>query len=100
MCLFLAVVQLDLDVVLPLKQRIIAQYGDQVKDKSTLKSVMATCQVCVFAWLRGCFTDPLWCLKAYSMAKTPVMPLGNGVGPNPSHRVVQVFACVFWYFCP
>ena len=41
----LACRQLDLDVVLPLKQRIIAQYGDQVKDKSTLKSVMATCQV-------------------------------------------------------
>lgn len=62
--------ELDLDPIMPLRDRIIAQYGDQVADKSNLQTVMATNQ-------------------AYSMAKTPVVALADGVAPNPRHRVVQ-----------
>ena len=62
--------ELDLEPIKPLQERIIAQYGDQVADKRTLKSTMATNQ-------------------AYSMAKTPVKPVAGGVVPNAEHRVVQ-----------
>eukprot|EP00050_Salpingoeca_kvevrii_P010758 m.10149 g.10149 ORF g.10149 m.10149 type:complete len:398 (-) comp3061_c0_seq1:96-1289(-) len=61
---------LDLDGVKPLGARILAQYGEQVSDSSSLRSIMATNQ-------------------AYSMAKTPVRVVEGGVAPNPEHRVVQ-----------
>ena len=60
---------LDVSNCIPLKKRIIAQYGDQVADKSNMKTVMATNQ-------------------AYSMAMCPVLPHGDGVVPNAEHRVV------------
>lgn len=62
--------ELDLEAVKPLGERIVAQYSDQVADKSNLKTIMATNQ-------------------AYSMAKTPVKKVQGGVAPNFEHRVVQ-----------
>lgn len=62
--------ELDLDGVIPLKKRIMDQYGDQISDSSSLRQVMATNQ-------------------AYSLAKTPVLPVLDGVIPNFNHRVVQ-----------
>jgi len=62
--------ELDLQGVMPLADRILSQYRDQVADSSTLKSIMATNQ-------------------AYSMARTPVRKVVGGVVPNPDHRVVQ-----------
>ena len=62
--------ELDLQAVLPLGQRILAQYRTQVADPSCLRTIMATNQ-------------------AYSMAKTPVKKVAGGVVPNPEHRVVQ-----------
>ncbi|EER10810.1 hypothetical protein Pmar_PMAR000853 [Perkinsus marinus ATCC 50983] len=49
--------------ILRLRDRLLVQYGDQIKDKSTLAKMVGTNQ-------------------AYSMARTP------GVAPNPKHRVV------------
>jgi hypothetical protein len=58
--------------VIPLAERIVQQYGDQVADKSSMRSIMATNQ-------------------AYSMAQFPMVPsaCGGGVVPNHEHRVVQ-----------
>lgn len=55
--------------VIPLADRLIAQYGDQIADKSTLAKMVGT-------------------NKAYSMAKTPFLRTKLGVMPNPNHRVV------------
>jgi hypothetical protein len=67
-----AVPSLDLAPVIPLAERIVQQYGDQVADKSSMRSIMATNQ-------------------AYSMAQFPMVPsaCGGGVVPNHEHRVVQ-----------
>lgn len=62
--------ELDLQGVLPLADRILSQYRDQVADASSLQTIMATNQ-------------------AYSMAKTPTRKVEGGVVPNPEHRVVQ-----------
>lgn len=62
--------ELDLDGVIPLRNRILAQYGEQVADASNLRQIMATNQ-------------------AYMMAKTPVLKVAGGVIPNFDHRVVQ-----------
>lgn len=55
--------------VLPLKDRLLVQYGDQIKDKSTMAKIVGT-------------------NAAYSMAKTPLIRTSIGVVPNPKHRVV------------
>lgn len=55
--------------VIPLYDRLIDQYGDQIEDRSTLAKAVGT-------------------NKAYSMAKTPVIRSKLGVMPNPTHRVV------------
>lgn len=55
--------------VVPLKQRLLEQYGDQISDKSTLAKMVGT-------------------NRAYSMAKAPVVRTDAGVSPNPTHRVV------------
>lgn len=62
--------ELDLTSVIPLADRIIQQYGDQVEDKSNMQSIMSTNQ-------------------AYSMAQFPVVEVEGGVIPNKNHRVVQ-----------
>lgn len=56
--------------VLTLKERILLQYTDQVKIPTTMANVVGT-------------------NKAYSMAKTPHLKVGNGVAPIVNHRVVQ-----------
>merc|ERR1712113_141300 len=58
--------------VKPLKERLIAQYGDQISDKSSLGKMVST-------------------NKAYSMAKTPIIldEETKKAKPNPQHRVVQ-----------
>eukprot|EP00746_Dinoflagellata_sp_MGD_P011787 gnl/MRDRNA2_/MRDRNA2_124858_c0_seq1.p1 gnl/MRDRNA2_/MRDRNA2_124858_c0~~gnl/MRDRNA2_/MRDRNA2_124858_c0_seq1.p1 ORF type:complete len:447 (+),score=79.44 gnl/MRDRNA2_/MRDRNA2_124858_c0_seq1:106-1446(+) len=56
--------------VIPLKERLLAQYGDQIEDRSTLARMVGT-------------------NKAYSAAKTPVIRTNLGVMPNPHHRVVE-----------
>ena len=63
------------EAVIPLKERLLIQYGDQIADSSSLGKMVAT-------------------NKAYSMAKTPVVEGENENGekvirPNPIHRVVQ-----------
>ena len=68
--LLLARPQLNLDAVIPLGERILSQYRNQISDASSLKTIMATNQ-------------------AYSMAKTPVREVTGGVVPNPTHRVVM-----------
>ena len=55
--------------VLPLKDHLLLQYGDQIKDKSTMAKIVGT-------------------NAAYSMAKTPLIRSAIGVVPNPKHRVV------------
>ena len=55
--------------VLPLKDRLLVQYGDQIKDKSTMAKLVGT-------------------NAAYAMAKTPLIRTPSGVAPNPKHRVV------------
>merc|ERR1712232_1077764 len=55
--------------VISLRDRLLAQYGDQIEDKSTLARMVGT-------------------NAAYSMAKTPVLRTKLGVMPNPTHRVV------------
>jgi hypothetical protein len=55
--------------VIPLAERLLIQYGDQMEDKSTMAKMVGTNQ-------------------AYSMAKTPVIRTNQGVMPNPNHRVV------------
>jgi len=55
--------------VIPLRERLLDQYGDQIKDKSTLAKMVGTNQ-------------------AYSAAKTPVVRTKLGVMPAANHRVV------------
>merc|ERR1719277_1164960 len=55
--------------VIPLRDRLLQQYGDQIADKSTMAKMVGT-------------------NKAYSMAKTPVIRTEEGVMPHPKHRVV------------
>jgi hypothetical protein len=55
--------------VLSLRDRLLIQYGDQIKDKSTMAKLVGT-------------------NSAYSMAKTPMIRSPSGVVPNPNHRVV------------
>jgi len=55
--------------VLSLRDRLLIQYGDQIKDKSTMAKLVGT-------------------NAAYAMAKTPMIRTANGVQPNPKHRVV------------
>jgi len=55
--------------VIPLKERLLIQYGDQIADKSTMAKMVGT-------------------NKAYSMAKTPVIASDKGVSPAVNHRVV------------
>jgi len=55
--------------VIPLRDRLLDQYSDQIEDASTLAKMVGT-------------------NKAYSMAKTPVIRTKLGVMPNPTHRVV------------
>ena len=62
--------ELDLTSVVPLAERIINQYDDQIADKSSMRSIMATNQ-------------------AYSMAQFPIVEVDGGVIPNHKHRVVQ-----------
>lgn len=57
------------EAVIPLADRLLDQYGDQIEDKSTMAKMVGT-------------------NKAYSMAKTPVIRTNKGVMPNPNHRVV------------
>lgn len=55
--------------VVPLRDRLLDQYGDQIEDKSSLAKMIGT-------------------NKAYAMAKTPFIRTKLGVMPNPNHRVV------------
>lgn len=55
--------------VIPLRDRLLAQYGDQMEDTSTLAKMVGT-------------------NKAYSLAKTPVIRTKLGVMPDPGHRVI------------
>jgi hypothetical protein len=55
--------------VIPLRDRLLAQYGDQIDDKSTLARIVGT-------------------NAAYAAAKTPFVRTKLGVMPNPQHRVV------------
>eukprot|EP00933_Yihiella_yeosuensis_P008375 TRINITY_DN113793_c0_g1_i1.p1 TRINITY_DN113793_c0_g1~~TRINITY_DN113793_c0_g1_i1.p1 ORF type:complete len:200 (+),score=47.68 TRINITY_DN113793_c0_g1_i1:37-600(+) len=55
--------------VIPLRDRLLEQYGDQIADKSTMAKMVGT-------------------NAAYKMAKTPVLRTKQGIMPNPSHRVV------------
>jgi hypothetical protein len=55
--------------VLSLRDRLLIQYGDQIKDKSTMAKLVGT-------------------NSAYSMAKTPMIRTPSGVVPNATHRVV------------
>lgn len=56
--------------VLPLQERVLKQYTAQVSDSSTMAKTIGT-------------------NKAYSMARTPFVMVGQGYAPNPNHRVVQ-----------
>merc|ERR1719162_931170 len=56
-------------LVVPLRERLLKQYGDQIGDASTLAKMVGT-------------------NKAYGMARTPVIRTDAGVMPNPKHRVV------------
>jgi len=55
--------------VVPLRDRLLDQYGDQIKDTSTMAKMVGT-------------------NKAYSAAKTPVIRTKMGVMPAANHRVV------------
>ena len=55
--------------ILSLRDRLLIQYGDQIKDKSTMAKLVGT-------------------NTAYSMAKTPMIRTPSGVVPNATHRVV------------
>jgi len=56
--------------VIPLKDRILLQYTDQVKDSTSMAKCVGT-------------------NVAYSMARTPHLKVGHGVAPIVNHRVVQ-----------
>jgi len=55
--------------VIPLRDRLLEQYSDQIADTSTLAKMVGTNQ-------------------AYSLAKTPVIRTQLGVMPDPNHRVI------------
>jgi hypothetical protein len=55
--------------VVPLRDRLLDQYGDQIEDTSTLARMVGT-------------------NKAYSLAKTPFIRTQLGVMPDPNHRVI------------
>lgn len=55
--------------VIPLRDRLLDQYGDQIEDCSTLAKMVGT-------------------NKAYSLARTPFIRTKLGVMPDPNHRVV------------
>merc|ERR1719277_1879197 len=55
--------------VIPLAERLLDQYGDQIEDTSTLAKMVGT-------------------NKAYSLAKTPFIRTKLGVMPDPNHRVI------------
>lgn len=55
--------------VIPLRDRLLAQYGSQISDTSTLAKMVGT-------------------NAAYALAKTPVVHRDGGVCPHPTHRVV------------
>jgi len=55
--------------VIPLRDRLLDQYGDQIEDTSTLAKMVGT-------------------NKAYSLAKTPFIRTQMGVMPDPNHRVI------------
>merc|ERR1719277_98739 len=55
--------------VIPLRDRLLDQYGDQIEDISTLAKTVGT-------------------NKAYSLAKTPFIRTKLGVMPDPNHRVI------------
>lgn len=55
--------------VIPLRERLLDQYGDQIADTSTLAKMVGT-------------------NKAYSLAKTPFIRTKLGVMPDPNHRVI------------
>jgi hypothetical protein len=55
--------------VVPLRERLLDQYRDQIEDTSTLARMIST-------------------NRAYSMARTPYIRTDCGVMPNPEHRVV------------
>merc|ERR1719379_1855980 len=57
------------EAVIPLQDRLLDQYGDQIKDKSTLAKMVGT-------------------NTAYAAAKTPVVRTKLGVMPAANHRVV------------
>merc|ERR1719265_2664145 len=57
-------------MVIPLADRLLDQYGEQIADRSTLAKMVGT-------------------NKAYSAAKTPVIRTELGVMPAPNHRVVE-----------
>lgn len=65
--------------VIPLRDRLLKQYGDQISDKTSMARMIAT-------------------NKAYSMAKTPVIRTELGVMPDPNHRVVT--DDIGWGLCP
>ncbi|CAK0884105.1 unnamed protein product [Prorocentrum cordatum] len=65
--------------VIPLRDRLLKQYGDQIEDKTSMARMIAT-------------------NKAYSMAKTPVIRSELGVSPDPNHRVVT--DDIGWGLCP
>lgn len=60
--------RIDLSTIIPLKDRVIQQYGDQIKDKSTLESVFKT-------------------NIGYSTLKIPVKRVEGGVIPDIDGRI-------------
>ena len=60
--------RVDLSTIIPLKDRVIKQYGDQIKDKSTLESVFKT-------------------NIGYSTLKIPVKKVAGGVIPDIDGRI-------------
>lgn len=60
--------RIDLSTIIPLKDRVIQQYGDQIKDKTTLESVFKT-------------------NIGYSTLKIPVKKVQGGVIPDIDGRI-------------
>lgn len=59
---------IDLTTIIPLKERVIQQYGEQISDKSTLKTVFST-------------------NVGYSTLKIPVKKVEGGVIPDIDGRI-------------
>ncbi|CDJ58220.1 opine dehydrogenase, putative [Eimeria maxima] len=62
--------QLDLSTVLPIQERIIQQYGDDVKDRSNLQMVVSS-------------------NRGYASCRTPAIAVGGGFQPNVQGRLFQ-----------